>query len=84
MKEYHVIKKYVDVDEDEGFYVEKIKGPNKKDITSKIDKDLKFDDDDDLVEYLAEIFNQDPDDMEIIEDETLVEYSSNRDIDPEA
>ncbi|HEX3006679.1 MAG TPA: hypothetical protein VHO90_03585 [Bacteroidales bacterium] len=83
MKEYHVVKKYADADEDEGFYVEKITAGN-KDITKKIDKETLFEDDDDLVEYLAEAFDQDPDDIEVIEDELKVEFQGNSDkLDPD-
>jgi peptide subunit release factor 1 (eRF1) len=83
MKEYHVVKKYADADEDEGFYVEKVTAGN-KDITKKIDKETLFEDDDDLVEYLAEVFDQDPDDIEVIEDELKVEFQGNSDkLDPD-
>jgi hypothetical protein len=84
MKEYHVTKQYVDADEDQGFHVVKIKSPENKDITSKIDRETLFDDDDDLVDYLAEVFDQDPDDIEVIEDELTVEYSGNEEkLDPD-
>lgn len=84
MKEYHVTKKYIDADEDEGFYVQKIKGPDNKDITKVIDKELLFEDDDALVEYLAEVFDQDPDDIEVIEDELTVEFTGSPDkLDPD-
>lgn len=78
MKEYYVTKRYVDTDEDEGFYVEKIRTGN-KDITRKIDAENLFEDDDDLVEYLSEVFDQDPDEIQIIEEELKVEYSGNPD-----
>ncbi len=74
MKEYYVTKNYVDANEDEGFFVEKIRTDN-KDITRKIDIDSIFEDDDDLVEYLAEVFDQDPDDIEVIEEEHKIEFS---------
>lgn len=77
MKEYYVTKRYVDVDEDEGFFVEKILNEQKKDITSKIDTSVQFEDDDDLVDFLAEVFNQDIDDIQVIEEETKVEFSGN-------
>lgn len=83
MKEYHVIKKYVDIDEEEGFYIENIKDPNKKDITSKIDTEVRFEDDDELIEYLAQVFNEDPDEIDINEIETTVEYTGSTDLDPE-
>ena len=82
MKEYFVTKKYLDADEDEGFYVEKIRTGN-KDVTRKIDIDNIFEDDDDLVDYIAEVFDQDPDEIEIIEEELKVEFSGDSDkIDP--
>lgn len=84
MKEYFVTKKYVDADEDEGFFVEKIKGPDRKDITKKFDTESLFEDDDDLVEYIAEVFNEDMDDIEIVEEELKVEFSGNPDkLDPD-
>jgi hypothetical protein len=76
MKEYYVTKRYVDADEDEGFRVEKIKTGN-KDITKKIDTDNLFEDDEDLVEYLSEVFDLDPDEIEVIEEELKVEFSGN-------
>lgn len=83
MKEYYVTKRYVDADEDEGFFVEKIKTGN-KDITKKIDTENLFEDDDDLIEYLSEVFDQDPDDIEVIEEELKVEFSGKPDkLDPD-
>lgn len=84
MKEYLVTKRYVDADEEEGFFVEKIAGPDKKDITKKIDTDTLFEDDDALVEYLAEVFDEDIDDIEVVEQELKVEFSGNPDkLDPD-
>jgi hypothetical protein len=75
MKEYYVTKRHVDVDEDEGFFVEKILNDQRKDITSKIDASVQFEDDDDLVDFIAEVFNEDIDDILVIEEETRVEFS---------
>lgn len=84
MREYFVTKKYVDVDEDEGFFVEKLLDEKRKDITSKIDTSVQFEDDDDLVDFLAEMFDQDIDDIEVVEESSTVEFSGDPDkLDPD-
>lgn len=77
MKEYYVTKRYADTDESEGFFIEKIR-TGSKDITNKIDAENLFEDDDDLAEYLSEVFDQDFDDIQIIEEEIKVEFSGNK------
>jgi hypothetical protein len=74
MKQYHVTKRYADANEDEGFFVDKIRLGN-KDITKKIDAENLFEDNDDLAEYLSEVFDEDFDDIEIVEEEFKVEFS---------
>lgn len=83
MKQYFVTKRYADADEDEGFYVDKIRVGN-KDITKKIDAENLFEDDDDLAEYLSEVFDEDFDEIEIVEEELRVEFSGKPDkLDPD-
>lgn len=86
MIEYRVTKRYIDVDEDEGFYVEKLVGPDNKDITKMMDTDINFEDDDELVEFLSEVFDQDPEEIDLIEEDLIVEYSGadqNEKLDPD-
>ena len=84
MIEYRVTKKYLDDDEEEGFFVEKLRGPDNKDVTKRIDTDTLFEDDDDLVDYLAEVFNEDADDIQVIEEAPKMEFSGNPDkLDPD-
>jgi hypothetical protein len=59
-------------DELETFYVVKIKD-GKKDITSQIDTSAVFEGDEELAEYLGKVFNENPEDIEIIEEESSIE-----------
>ena len=85
MKEFIVTKKYSatqDIDPDEiddvneldRFNVKRVKS-NSKDLTSQIDTDLEFEDDYELAVYLAKVFKEDPDNIEIVEDESTIQYS---------
>lgn len=49
------------------FSIERLKDEDGKDLTSKIDTDLIFEDDDDLIDYLSEVFDYDPDEVDIKE-----------------
>jgi hypothetical protein len=61
-------------DEFERFYVVKLRDKNNKDLTHLVDTNMEFDDDDELAEYLGKILNEDPDEIEIVEDESTIEY----------
>jgi hypothetical protein len=50
------------------FSIERLKDQDGKDLTSKIDTDLIFEDDDDLIDYLSEVFDYDPDEVDIKEE----------------
>ncbi|NJK87732.1 MAG: hypothetical protein HC906_18895 [Bacteroidales bacterium] len=49
------------------FSIERLRDADGKDLTSKIDTDLIFEDDDDLIDYLSEVFDYDPDEVDIKE-----------------
>lgn len=63
-----------DMDESTGiedyfnFSIEKLKDADGEDLTSKIDTELIFEDDDDLIDYLSEVFDYDPDEVDIKEE----------------
>lgn len=61
-------------DEFKGFYVVKLRDKNNKDLTHLLDSKMEFEDDDELAAYLGRVLNEDPDDIQIIEDESTIEY----------
>jgi hypothetical protein len=65
-------------DDFESFCVVRLRDRDNKDLTSKIDTNFEFEDDEELTEYLAQVFNEDPDEIEIIEDESTIEFKSPR------
>lgn len=85
MKEFIITKRYsypLDQDNDamddsnelDRFYVKKIKS-NSQDLTSQIDTNMEFEDDLDLIEYLSKVFKEDPDEIDIVEDENSLSFS---------